>query len=214
MSTALVDSPALPSSAPAVPLTVAEYFALDTAALRRGEYIEGKRIEMAGASRSHVGIAKNIVYGLESQVEDRDCDVFAMDTRVRADGHYYYPDIGVVCGEYLVDVLNPDTLTNPTVLIEVLSASTEQVDRGVKFRDYRRLPSLRTYLLVAQEYPLVEQYERDADGGWRFRETEGIGGVVEIPAIDCRLEMARIYRRIPLTAPASLESAPESADAV
>ncbi|MDX1932512.1 MAG: Uma2 family endonuclease [Capsulimonadales bacterium] len=202
MSTALPESPTRPpaDTSPHPRLTIAEYFALDSMALRRGEYIEGQRIEMAGASRRHVTISKNIVYGLESQVEDRDCDVFATDTRVRANGHYYYPDVGVVCGEYLVDALNPDTLTNPTVLIEVLSDSTEVVDRGSKFRDYRRLPSLRTYLMVTQDYPRVEQYERDT-GGWRFVETEGLSGVVELSAIDCRLEMARIYRRVPFSAP-------------
>jgi Uma2 family endonuclease len=121
------------------PITVAEYLAIDSAAQRRNEFIGGEIIEMAGASRTHVLISGNIVQELKNQTMGRDCDVFFSDTRVRAT-EYYYPDVGVVCGDYLVDNLHIDTLTNPTVLIEVLSDSTEHVDRGVKLRYYRRLP--------------------------------------------------------------------------
>lgn len=110
-----------------------------------------------------------------------------------------YPDVGVVYGEYLVDDLNPDTLINPTVLIEVLPQTSERVDRGIKLRHYRRLPSLRTYLLVTQNHPLVEQYERDDAGNWSLLETEGLAGVVELAAINCHLTMEAIYRRVPLT---------------
>ena len=153
---------------------------------------------MAGASRIHVRIVTNLVYELQNQLREKDCDVFSNDTRVRATG-YYYPDVGVVCGDYLVDNLHLETLTNPAVLIEVLSDSTENVDRGIKLRHYRRLPSLRTYLLVTQDYPLVEQYERDDENGsWRLVETEGLTGAVELSAIGCRLPMEAIYRRVPL----------------
>lgn len=173
---------------------------------RRSEFIEGKIVEMPGASRVHVRIVTNLISELLNQLMENDCDVFANETRVRATG-YYYPDVGVVCGEYLVDNLHLDTLTNPTVLIEVLSDSTEHVDRGIKLRHYRRLPSLRTYLLVTQDYPLVEQYERDEEvGTWQLVETEGLTGVVELPAINCRLPMEAIYRRVPLLDVAVMEA--------
>ena len=148
MSTAVLDAPVrLTTALAAVPhrITTADYLAADAAADRRSEFIEGKIIEMAGATRDHVRIVTNIVSQLDTQTTDRDCDVFLNDTRV------------VVCGDYLVDNRQIDTLTNPTVLIEVLSDSTQHVDRGIKRRNYLRLPSLRTYLLVSQDYPAVEQ---------------------------------------------------------
>lgn len=104
----------------------------------------------------------------------------------------------MVCGDYLVDALHIDTLTNPAVLIEVLSDSTQHVDRGVKKHHYLRLPSLQTYLLVEQDAPLIEQYERDGSGDWKFREIEGLEGQVTLATIGCRLAMAAVYRRVPL----------------
>lgn len=206
MSSTLAPHPARPAAPPASPLlTPSQYFALDSVALRRSEFVDGRMIEMAGASLNHITVASNVFQDLKNQLEDRDCGVFASDCRVRADKRYYYPDVCVVCDAYIVDILNLDTLTNPSVLIEVLSPSTESVDRGRKLRDYRRTPSLRAYLLVEQDYPLVEQYERGDDGGWRLVETEGLDGIVELPAIGCRLEMARIYRRVSLSEP---ETAP------
>ena len=198
MSNAVLEAPVrTPVVAPAAPrhVTVSDYLAIDTAAARRSEFIEEKIIEMAGASRDHVRIVTNIVSQLAAQTADRDCDVFSNDTRVRADS-YYYPDVGVVCGNYLVDNRQIDTLTNPTVLIEVLSRSTQQVDQGIKRRNYLRLPSLRTYLLVSQDFPAVEQYERIEDGEWRFIETEGLDATVMLPAIDCQLPLIAIYRRV------------------
>ncbi|MBC7807629.1 MAG: Uma2 family endonuclease [Akkermansiaceae bacterium] len=212
MSTAVLEPAIRPSVVHAPPrvVTAAEYLAFDSAAARRNEFIEGEIVEMAGASRVHVLIAGNIVQELKNQTVGRDCDIFFSDTRVRATA-YYYPDVGVVCGEYLVDNLYPDTLTNPAVLIEVLSDSTEHVGRGIKLRHYRRLPSLRVYLLVTQDYPLVERYERDDEGGdWRLIETEGLTGTVELAAIGCRLPMEAIYRRVSFPDPAP-EDAAESA---
>ena len=150
---------------------------------------------MAGATRDHVQIVNNLSYELTGQLLERDCGVFTNDTRVRADG-YYYPDVGVVCGDYLVDNRQIDTLTNPTVLIEVLSDSTQHVDRGIKLRNYLRLPSLRTYLLVWQDYPAIEQYERTEAGEWRFSETEGLAATVLLPAIGCQLPLTTVYRQV------------------
>lgn len=190
----LADTPATPAPRR---FTVAEYLAIDEAAERRSEFIAGEIVPMPGASRVHVRIVTNIVYELQSQVMGRPCDVFSNDTRVRAT-NYYYPDAGVVCGDYLVDNRQLDTLTNPTVLIEVQSPSTHGVDRGVKLRDYLRLPSLRTYLLVSQDAALIEQHERAPDGEWRVSATQGLNGVVALPAIRCRLAMEAVYRRVPL----------------
>ena len=144
-------------------LSATDYLAMDSAAERKSEFILGDIVPLADATRTHGTIAGNIVSELIYQACERDCDVFFSDTRIRAGG-FYYPDAGIVCGDYLVDTLHIDTLTNPTVLIEVLSPSTEHIDRGIKLRDYMRLASLRAYLLVSQDAPRVEQYERGADG--------------------------------------------------
>ena len=211
MSTAVLErEPAVLSPAAYAPvallpvphrMTAAEYLAIDSTAERRSEFIEGEIVPMAGASRMHVKIAGNIVQELKNQTMERDCDVFFSDTRVRAT-NYYYPDAGIVCGDYLVDNRQIDTLTNPTVLIEVLSDSTQHVDRGIKLRHYLQLPSLCTYLLVSQDAPLVEQYERSETGDWRFIATEGLEAVVHLAAVDCHLSLEAIYRRVALPDPA------------
>jgi len=190
--------------APRRHVTAAEYLAEDEVAERRSEFIEGIIVPMAGASEAHIRIVTNIVSALHRQTEERDIYVFSNDERVFAGANYYYPDAGVVAG---VSERNPDTraLTNPVVLIEVLSGSTETTDRGVKLRHYRRLPSLRAYLLVSQNYALVEQYERgDNPGDWRLIETEGLDGDVFLPAMDCRLPMSAIYRRVSVADEADL----------
>ncbi len=220
MSTALLEPAvrdpagyAAPRSAP-IPrphrLTAAEYLERDDAAERRSEFIEGEMFSMAGASRIHVRIVGNIVQSLINQTEERDCDIFFNDTRVRAGIRYYYPDVGAICGDYLLDDLNEKTLTNPGVVIEVLSKSTADLDRGVKLRDYLRLPSLRTYLLVSQDAPVVEQYERDSEtDAWRFMAHEGVGETVELPAIGCRLPLTSVYRRVAFPDPDALSSSSE-----
>ena len=210
MSTALLESPARVRAGVAAPtpassprprrLSATEYLALDEAAERRSELIEGEMFPMAGASRTHSRIATNLSYELESQLLDEEWDLFSSETRVGAGIGYYYPDLGIVGGEYLVDPLNRNTLTNPVVLVEILSPSTMHVDHGVKLRDYLRLPSLRTYLIVSQNTPFVQQYERGSDTGtWQFTAHDGLGEMVELPAIGCHLPLSAIYRRVVFT---------------
>src|SRR5207248_212348 len=106
-----------------------------------------------------------------------------------------YPDIAVVCGDGQYEDEQVDTLLNPTVIVEVLSASTEAYDRGAKFGYYRQLPSLREYLLVAQDRMHVEHYLRE-DGGWLLTETSEPEGVVKLPSISCEVPLAEVYRKI------------------
>lgn len=201
MSVATLENPvrvALPTPkfAPQPRYTAAEYLAMDDAAERRSEFIEGEIILVPGASDTHVQIVTNLVRLLDERTEEQDCSVFSNDTRVQAAVGYYYPDVGVVCGERLKNPTN-NALINPTILIEILSDSTEHVDRGVKLRHYRRLSSLRTYLLVSQTIALIEQYERGEDANdWRIIETAHLNGTVNLPAMGCRLPMSAIYRRV------------------
>ncbi|MBC8143803.1 MAG: Uma2 family endonuclease, partial [Armatimonadetes bacterium] len=140
MDTSILDTSVRPKEVFAHPprrVSAAEYLAIDDAAERRSEFIEGKIIPMAGASDSHIQIVTNFIFTLQSQLLESDCAVFSNDARVQAGISYYYPDAGVVVGERQKNATN-NALTNPTVLVEVLSDSTEHVDRGVKLRHYRR----------------------------------------------------------------------------
>jgi Uma2 family endonuclease len=130
----------------------AEYLALERAAEHRHEYVSGRVYAMTGASREHNVIATNTSRALGNQLSGRPCETYQSDMRVKVSetGMYTYPDVVVACGTPAFEDAYVDTLLNPTVIIEVLSPSTEAYDRGEKFAHYRRLPSLREYLLIAQ----------------------------------------------------------------
>ena len=132
-------------------LTVAEYFALEEKAERRSEFYDGEMFAMAGASREHNAITRNLTAEFHNRLKEGPCQVFVADLRVKVDrtGLYTYPDLLIVCGppEYAPE--NRDTLVNPKVVIEVLSPSTERYDRTTKFRHYKQLPSVMEYVLVA-----------------------------------------------------------------
>jgi Uma2 family endonuclease len=113
--------------------------------------------------------------------------------RVRATGLATYPDVTVVCGELELDPQNEDTVTNPTVIVEVLSDSTERYDRGVKMRHYQQIPTLAGVLLVSQHEPRIEVWERQTDETWTMQ-ANGPGGTAAIAAIDCTLPLDDVYR--------------------
>jgi Uma2 family endonuclease len=121
-----------------------------------------------------------------------------MRVHVQATGLYTYPDGTVVCGEPSFDRADVDTLLNPTLIVEVLSPSTERYDRGQKFEHYRTLDSFAEYLLVSQDKLLVEQFVRQAGGTWLFTATAGQDGVVQLPSIGCTLVLSEVYDKVPL----------------
>ena len=179
-------------------LSRAEYLALERAAERKSEYLDGEMIGMTGASRRHSLITLNVGAELNRQLEDRPCEVHVNDLRVlvAASSLYTYPDVIVVCGEPELTDRYRDTLTNPTMLIEVLSPSTEAYDRGAKFGHYRTLDSLREYLLISQDRPRVEQYIRQENGNWLFTEKAEVAATVILPSIECQLALERIYKKV------------------
>ena len=124
--------------------TPAEYLALERAADAKSEYLDGEIVAMTGGSRAHSLIAANLVRELGNALRERPCEVYGSDLRVSVAlaGLYAYPDVTVVCGQPTFTDDERDTLENPTVIVEVLSPSTEGLDRGAKFTRYRRLPSL------------------------------------------------------------------------
>jgi Uma2 family endonuclease len=180
-------------------MTPEEYLALERAAETRSEYLNGEIIGMTGASRSHSLITLNVGSELARQLEDRPCEVHVNDLRVliAARRLYTYPDVIVVCGEPALTDRYRDTLTNPAVLIEVLSPSTEAYDRGAKFGHYRTLDSLREYLLISQDRPHVEHFIRQDDSHqWLLSEATDLAATVVLPSVECQLAMARIYKKV------------------
>lgn len=174
-----------------------EYLTYERDSERKHEYIDGEIIAMAGGSLRHSALAFRISAAIESSRKPG-CIGFQSDMRLRvlATGRATYPDVSMVCGPIERDPADPsgETITNPTLIVEVLSPSTEEVDRGGKWQDYQRIPSLREYVLVSQSHPRVEWYCRLASGGWEYHEaTEGI---VELPS-GAKLDLARLYGDLP-----------------
>lgn len=183
------------SALPRESWTAEEYLAFERASQEKHELVDGQVYLMTGASRRHNLIVFNLVAVLRPQLRDNSCEGYANDMRVRVVRDFFYPDISVVCGEPQFADDEFDTLLNPTLIIEVLSPSTEQYDRGRKFEKYRTLDSLREYVLIAQDHPHVERYVRQ-DDGWLLTEVSGLDGALALATVAARLPLAEIYDRL------------------
>jgi Uma2 family endonuclease len=178
--------------------TPEQYLELERKADYKSEYLAGQIFAMAGASREHNLIATNVTRELSAQLKGRPCETYGSDMRVKVNptGLYTYPDAVAVCGRPHFEDEHVDTLLNPTVIIEILSPSTEAYDRGEKAAHYRRLTSLKEYLLIAQDKPRVERYVRQENGSWALWEASGLSDTIHIEAIQCELPLAEVYDRI------------------
>lgn len=179
--------------------TVEDYLAFERSSELKHEYFGGEIFAMAGASAAHNIITANIVASLHRQVFERNCTVSPSDMRLKVVQHdlYTYPDVTVVCGNVHYEDDEQDILLNPTVIIEVLSPSTENYDRGKKSHYYRTIPSLQEYLLVSQDGQHVEHFIRYSEHQWLFSEVTNEGEVVQITSIDCALALVDIYNKVP-----------------
>ena len=187
-------------SSPAQSLyTPEQYLAMERKATYKSEYINGRILAMAGASVQHNTITANLVRALGNQFVDRPCQVFSSDMRVKVvtTGLYAYPDIVAVCGEMQIDDAQGDTLTNPSVIVEVLSHSTEVYDRGEKFAHYRKLGSLTDYVLIAQDKVRIEHYVRH-DAGWFLNELDDLDGILRLASIGCEVPLRDVYAKVEL----------------
>jgi Uma2 family endonuclease len=184
--------------------TVQEYFRLAEASETKLEFKAGEIVDMAGATYDHNRIAANLIRELGNHLKGRPCKPTGSDTRVKvADDRYCYPDVTVVCGKPIFDPLDPRTsVTNPQVIIEVLSPTTEATDRGEKFFRYIRLPSLREYILVAQHKPRIETFVRREDGSWSVGlVAEGLEATIRFPSLDVDVPLREIYADVDFNAP-------------
>jgi Uma2 family endonuclease len=175
-----------------------EYLRLERQSEYKSEYVNGGIFAMTGASLRHNLVAGNIFGELRQQLKGRQCHAYVGDMRVKvtATGLYTYPDVVVVCGEPKFEDRYLDTLLNPTVLVEVLSPSTERYDRIAKTSYYRTLNSLAEHLLVAQDEVRLERYVRQPNGEWLLSQWTSLDNVVEIESIRCSLALRDVYDKV------------------
>ena len=174
-----------------------EYLAMERKAEFKSEYLDDCVYAMAGAGKEHKRIAADFLTALNNRQAERHRDVLGSDMRVLISptGVYTYPDIVVACGELAFLDDETDTPLNPTLIVEVLSPSTELYDRGEKFRHYRRLRSLNQYVLVAQDRVLVEVYSRQVDE-WNLKVYDRRDAMLSLASVGCDIPLAEIYRRV------------------
>jgi Uma2 family endonuclease len=163
-------------------------------------YFDGELMAMTGSSRKHNLIVANIIGELRQQLKGKPYELYANDMRVRipAADIYTYPDLAVVCAEPKFEDDYVDTLLNPTLIVEVLSKSTESYDRGKKFGYYRTLESLAEYLIIAQDDYKVEHYVRQPDDRWLLSYIQSLQGVVELVSVQCVLPLNEVYDKVTL----------------
>lgn len=190
------------SANPKIYVTPAEYLATERKREFKSEYWRGELYAMAGASEHHNLITTNVVAGLHTQLRGRSCKVYPSDMRVKVSvtGLYTYPDVVAVCGKAQFEDEDNDTLLNPTMVVEVLSKSTETYDRGRKFENYRTLDSLTEYVMIAQDRAHVEHYVRQPDNQWLLSEAKDLTNVIELPTIQCTLALVDVYDKVDLQA--------------
>ena len=176
-------------------MSYAEYLAAEEVAEVKHEYVEGEVFAMAGGTPEHAALAMSVGIALGVGLRGKPCRVFSSDLRVRIveTDLATYPDVTVVCGELLRSPDDSQAAINPTVLVEVLSDSTEAWDRGGKAAHYRRIPSLKEYLLVAQDEPRLELYRRREAGIWEFCEARS-GESLTLASLEVSLAVDEIYR--------------------
>ena len=158
---------------------------------------------MSGGSPQHSLIKTNVTAELRSRLRDLPCVTYDSDLRVKVDttGLYTYSDVTVICGPLELDDDRGDTVLNPTLLVEVLSPSTEAYDRGKKFNHYRRIVSLREYLLISQDEAKIEHYLRNADGTWTLTEASDLVATLPLPSLGIDLSLREVYAKVDFNEP-------------
>jgi len=181
--------------------TFEDYLAAEREELEvRHEFIRGEVFAMVGTTANHSLIVANIIGDLRTQMKGRPCLVFSTDLRVRIEAAdaCTYPDLMALCGKTQLHDDRRDVLLNPSLIVEVLSPSTEAYDRGEKFAIYRRLPSLLEYLLVSQDKVSAELYVRQPDEHWLLSEYSESDSEIRLESIECRLPLAEVYDKVEL----------------
>jgi len=180
-------------------MTPGEYLALERSSLDiKYEFFNGEAFAMVGAGRNHNRINVNLTRELSYhfKTDQFACDLFSNDMRVKIKGSYAYPDIVIFCGDAEFEDNEFDTLTNPVIIMEILSDSTEAFDRGDKFAYYQVIPTLKEYILVSQKKYRIEQFILSDDNKWEYRSYEGRDKVLKMESIGCELRLSEIYLNV------------------
>ncbi len=175
-------------------MTEAEYLAFERASKERHQYVRGEVFAMAGASLRHNALVARLLRHLGSSLDGSRCQVFPSDLKVYVPAleTFTYPDVTVVCGPPGLYHGASDVLTNPKLLFEVLSESTERYDRGEKAEGYRSVPSVSEHVLISQHKPHIEHFARQEDGSWILREASA-GGSVVLRSVSVTLDLDALY---------------------
>jgi Uma2 family endonuclease len=175
-----------------------EYLAQERKAEFKSEYYRGQVTAMAGGSYEHSVIIANVIAELHQGLRGTECTVSSSDVRlaIASARLYTYPDVMVVCGDPVFLDNRRDTLSNPTVIVEVLSESTKDYDRGQKFQSYRTLPSLMEYLTIAQDALQVEQWARQPDGRWLLTEYSAPDSRIRLTSTGTELQLSDLYEKV------------------
>jgi Uma2 family endonuclease len=186
-------------------LTPEEYLALEREAEFKHEYIEGRILPWLGATVAHCEIMGAISASLRACFRASGCRAYMSQMRVQiaAGRSYLYPDVVAVCGDPVFLDEAMDTLQNPSLVVEVLSPTTEAYDRGEKFQLYRAIESLQEYVLVAQDRPLVERFVRHGEF-WQLLVVSGLDAALELTSVGCTIPLREIYENVEFTAPAAV----------
>ena len=178
--------------------TADEYLAMERVAEYKSEFYGGEIFALAGGTADHSLIAGNLVHALNGPLDASPCRVFNSDMRlhVQRSGLYTYPDVMVICGKIRFVDRRTDTVTNPLLIIEVLSESTRDYDRGAKLDSYKQISSLQEYALIDSDRARAECYRRAVDSGWLIDTFDGLDAVLRFQSVACEIPMRRIYHKV------------------
>ena len=176
-------------------ITIEEYLELEETSSEKHEYYQGEVFAMSGAKVPHNVISRNLLIALGLKLKGKTCQPFGSDQRIHIEKNtlFTYPDISIICGE--IKTLNDDNwnVLNPTVLIEILSPSTKNYDRGEKFMLYRDITTLKEYILVNSESIHIEVFRLNTSNHWELEEHRNISEMLQLPAVDVFVRLTEIY---------------------
>jgi len=173
-----------------------QYLALEKETNIRHEYWNGEVFAMAGGTKNHNKIGLNISTILSNQFGHKGCETFFNDVKLQLqkENYYVYPDVLLTCDKEDNDAY---VVTKPSLIVEVLSASTENYDRSIKLAQYRKIPTLRYYLLVSQKEPFVEVYGRtDDEAIFTYEVYENMEDSINLSALSCNIPLADVYKYV------------------
>ncbi len=187
------------SAAPVLKYSIEEYLTLEDNSVDKNEYYQGEIFAMSGASIQHNQIVRNTLSAIDKCLEkSQTCEVFPSDLKIhsKTNSLFTYPDLSIVCNKIETLEKRKDIVTNPTVLIEVLSPSTKDYDRGSKFMLYRDIESLKEYIIISSMDMLVEKYDKQKDDTWLLHTYKNENDLITITSINLQIELKSLYRKV------------------